>query len=290
MKKDYKVAFVILHYQLLEMTKVCVKCLEDNYKNYSIDIIVVDNASPNGSGNELELIYRDDPLVTVICNADNLGFSKGNNVGYAEARKRDADFIIVMNNDVEIQQKEFLDLMIATYEQKKCFVMGPDIKNLEGIHQSPQRDHFITREELNKWYKKRIAFLRLLRVSQKIKPLEFLVKKMYRSHDKERIGNFNYSDAQTDVELQGACFIFTPLFVQKRNYPFEEISFMYGEEPMMGVLCKNNGWSTYYNPKMKILHKEKSTTRNENKDYVSHEIFYTQNMVIGLKNILDTYF
>lgn len=51
--KKIKVAFVILHYQAIEMT---IKCINSLYKTFDISenfIVVVDNASPNKSGNEL---------------------------------------------------------------------------------------------------------------------------------------------------------------------------------------------------------------------------------------------
>ena len=52
--KKIKVAFVILHYQAIEMT---IKCINSLYKTFDISenfIVVVDNASPNKSGNELK--------------------------------------------------------------------------------------------------------------------------------------------------------------------------------------------------------------------------------------------
>ena len=55
--KKIKVAFVILHYQAIEMT---IKCINSLYKTFDISenfIVVVDNASPNKSGNELKKIY-----------------------------------------------------------------------------------------------------------------------------------------------------------------------------------------------------------------------------------------
>lgn len=290
MKNEYKVSFVILHYQLVEMTKMCVSCIEANFNEYNIDIIIVDNASPNGSGKELENLYSSDNIVTVIKCEENFGFSKGNNIGYRKAKQHKADFVIIMNNDVEIHQKDFLDILFEDYQKYQYHVIGPDIVNLEGVHQSPQREHYINKKELSKWYFKRMLFLKLLYIARKVPLFAKVLRKRYIVHDKERIGNFDFSNPKVDVELQGACFIFTPSFVDKREYPFEEISFMYGEEPMMGVLCKLNGWHTYYDPKMKILHKEKSTTRSENVNYIEHEIFYTKNMIEGLRNIINGYF
>lgn len=65
--KKIKVAFVILHYQAIEMT---IKCINSLYKTFDISenfIVVVDNASPNKSGNELKNIYiKYSPEINVI--------------------------------------------------------------------------------------------------------------------------------------------------------------------------------------------------------------------------------
>ena len=76
--------FVILHYQSLEETDVCVRNILKKLPNRG-KIFVVDNGSPNGSGEALQEKYRDAPDVTIILTGKNLGFARGNNVGFREA-------------------------------------------------------------------------------------------------------------------------------------------------------------------------------------------------------------
>lgn len=285
-KELYKVTFIILHYQLVEMTKQCVEIIKKVIKYDNYNVLVVDNASPNGSGKVLQELYAKDKRVDVILNCQNWGFSKGNNQGYKVARDNGADFIIIMNNDVEIQQSDFIQRIIRTYEDTKCYVLGPDIVNLEGIHQSPERNYFISKTELKKWYIKRKMLLHLLLFANKLNIEHSVVYRRYVKYDKNRILNLAYSEPKENVELQGACFIFTPDFIKMREIAFEEISFMYAEEPMLACLCKKNGWKTYYDPQIKVLHREKFTTHNLEENYLKHEIFHTQNLVIGLRKII----
>ena len=92
-------AFVILHYRAIEMTRTCVeriKALEG--KSH---IVIVDNASPNGTGRILEKEYDKEKMITVLLNQENGGFARGNNLGICWVCSHlKADFVVVLNNDV----------------------------------------------------------------------------------------------------------------------------------------------------------------------------------------------
>ena len=74
-KRVLDIAFVILHYMAVNDTIECIKSIEDNIDTKSYRIIVVDNASPNGSGLVLFEKYKDYSCVKVILNEKNLGFA-----------------------------------------------------------------------------------------------------------------------------------------------------------------------------------------------------------------------
>ena len=73
--------FVVLHYMAYDMTVECVSTLIQHFGDQNIKIVVVDNASSNGSGKMLASKYQDDCRVEVILNPQNEGFARGNNVG-----------------------------------------------------------------------------------------------------------------------------------------------------------------------------------------------------------------
>lgn len=120
------IAFVILHYRAADMTRKCVeriKALEGDKK-----IVIVDNASPNGTGQELLDEYTEDSEIKVILNPENSGFAKGNNMGVRWVQENvPADFVVVLNNDVEILQKDFCPKVEAIYRRHSFDVLGPDI-------------------------------------------------------------------------------------------------------------------------------------------------------------------
>lgn len=70
---------------------------------------------PNGTGQELLDEYAEDSEIKVILNPENSGFAKGNNMGVRWVQENvPADFVVVLNNDVEILQKDFCPKVEAT--------------------------------------------------------------------------------------------------------------------------------------------------------------------------------
>ena len=85
MKK--KLYFVVLHYQAFDVTCNCISSLLNLITDVvDVSIIVVDNASPNGSGNQLKNKYKNANRVRVVLNKNNDGFAKGNNIGFVIAK------------------------------------------------------------------------------------------------------------------------------------------------------------------------------------------------------------
>ena len=102
------ISFVILHYQAVDETISCIETIIEKVSGNK-KVIVVDNGSPNGTGKLLQEKYKGFDCVCVVSTKKNLGFAKGNNIGFQEAKKDNPDFIVVMNNDVFLKQDDFTD-------------------------------------------------------------------------------------------------------------------------------------------------------------------------------------
>ncbi|UXD44446.1 glycosyltransferase [Enterococcus faecium] len=79
------IGFEVLHYETINETIQCVESILSNVINPVI--VVVDNASSNNSGNELIEKFKSYDNVFVLINEKNLGFAKGNNIGYKFCEK-----------------------------------------------------------------------------------------------------------------------------------------------------------------------------------------------------------
>ena len=92
-----KIVFVILHYLAIDETYKSVDSIEKKIDTDMYKIVIVDNASPDKSGALLKEHYKNDDHVEVLLNQENLGFARGNNVGFRYAEKtwnRDGSKII----------------------------------------------------------------------------------------------------------------------------------------------------------------------------------------------------
>ncbi|HFU4371918.1 TPA: glycosyltransferase family 2 protein, partial [Streptococcus suis] len=67
------ICFIILHYMVKEETIKCVESILEREMD-NIQIIIVDNLSPNNSGQELFEYYKGNDIVDVLLNDENAGF------------------------------------------------------------------------------------------------------------------------------------------------------------------------------------------------------------------------
>jgi hypothetical protein len=87
-----------------------------------IEIIVVDNASPNDDPAILKSSY---PEIVFIQSPINLGFAGGNNIGIRKAR---GEYLLFINNDTEVEPG-FLEPLVAKFESNsKIGAVSPKIK------------------------------------------------------------------------------------------------------------------------------------------------------------------
>lgn len=102
-----KVVIIVLNWNGKENTNECLKSLEHiDYLN--CDVIVIDNASTDGSQT---FLMENFPQITLIENERNLGFGGGFNVGIREAMKRNADYVLCLNNDVVVDKNILRELV-----------------------------------------------------------------------------------------------------------------------------------------------------------------------------------
>ncbi len=73
----------------------------------------MDNASTDGS---TEMLQEKFPDVELIANVENTGFSRANNQGIQCALANDAKYVLLLNNDVEIVDGNWLETLISVLE------------------------------------------------------------------------------------------------------------------------------------------------------------------------------
>ena len=257
MKENILAGFVILHYMAYDMTVECVECLLNNFGGKKFQIVIVDNASKNGSGKKLLNHYAGQSNVKVLLNCNNEGFARGNNVGYRYITDNYCpDYIIVMNNDVLIEQGNFLEQINKIEKETGFDVLGPDIFcPFTQKHQNPAHLKGFSKEELRTLYRK-ISYncAHPLKTYCKTRVLSIHKK------GKSQPGTVDYSRRMEDVVLHGACYIFSQHYIQKRKDCFCPDTFLYFEEDILHFECMHNGIKMVYAPEITVKHLEDVST------------------------------
>lgn len=123
MNKEPLVFIVILNFNSYMETLRCLESVLDNdYPNYAV--VVVDNNSTDASKEELSKHLDKFKLLT---NNTNLGYAHGNNVGIKYALENNADYVCVLNNDVEVEKNFLSELINYMNTNKDVGIAGPCI-------------------------------------------------------------------------------------------------------------------------------------------------------------------
>ena len=283
------VCFVVLHYLTFDETVANVDCILNNVKGEK-KIIIVDNGSNNNSGIELKKYYENNEFVDIIISDDDLGFANGNNLGYEYAKEKyNPDFIVALNNDVEINQSDFIDKIYEIYKKEKYHILSPNIySTYSKINQSPKRLKRYTVEELRsilKDYEKRNKSKVFIPVKCWLKSIGPLKKIMQRIKFKKK--NIDYSKKYINVPVHGACVIFSKDYIKEMSYAFFDKTFMYFEMEILDVECSKRDFKVIYDPSIEVFHHHSVSSQHTMKRELTRERFVNKCVVDSISNYLE---
>lgn len=217
-EKKQTLSALIVSYNTREMTLDCLRTLIVALHGMESEIIVVDNASSDGS---VAALMAEFPVVQLIANSENVGFGAANNQAMAQAN---GDFFLLLNSDAFPESdaiQVLLDYMLAN---KKAGVTGPRIANRDG---SLQRSCFRLPSPSYAW-------------------LENLgLSDGYRRWPHDSIRSVDF--------VIGAC-----MMVRREVYEevggFDERFFMYSEEADWQRRIREAGWDIVFVPDARVRH------------------------------------
>ncbi|MCI6806143.1 MAG: glycosyltransferase family 2 protein [Prevotella sp.] len=121
------VSIIIVTYNTRVLTSNCIDSIIQNTTGVSYEIILVDNASVDGS----KQLFEKDNRITYIYNTVNVGFGRANNIGYKVAKGK---YIFLLNSDTILQNnsvKIFRDAMDHMPSNVAC--IGSQLLNGDGL-------------------------------------------------------------------------------------------------------------------------------------------------------------
>lgn len=242
-------SIIIVNYNVKEFLKNLLDSINKASQNLSLEIIVVDNASDDGS---IEMIKEKFPNVILIENKSNLGFGKANNQGLKIAN---GNFFLLINPDTLVAEDTFIKMIDFFNSHPKAGMAGCKILNPDGTLQLACRRSFP-----GPW----TAFTKVTGLSS-----IFPKSKLFARY------NLTYLDENQTYEVDAISGSF--MMLRKEVYQkvggFDEQFFMYGEDLDLCYRIQKAGYKIYYVHTTQIIHYKGESTKRSSLDET--KIFYT---------------
>jgi len=117
------ISVIIVNWNTREHLRRCLQSIFENPANGPLEVIVVDNASSDGSQEMVKSLF---PSVRLVCSDCNAGFARGNNIGFQHAQ---GNYLFILNPDTLVLPN-CLDRLRAFLEtHPEAGVVGPWIRN-----------------------------------------------------------------------------------------------------------------------------------------------------------------
>ncbi len=238
-----KVSIIILNWNRKKDTIECLESIENlQILGFELEIVVVDNASSDGSQKAVEQIFKKITEKNILCkqirNTTNLGFAAGNNVGMRYSLDSGADYLLVLNNDTEVDKSLIKKLLKVAKKYSKVGTISPKIYFAKGFEFHKNR---YKRKDLGKvfWYAGG----------------DMDWDNVYGSnHGVDEVDKGQFEKAKETDFATGACMLLKSEALKDVGL-FDEKYFMYLEDADLSQRLKRKGWEVLYTPKTEIWHK-----------------------------------
>lgn len=237
------------------------------------EIILIDNGSGNADPDKLDRYIKENHLdIKYIRNKNNLGFSKGNNIGIKEAK---GEYIAFMNSDTELTDNSYLKAVEYMNENEDIGAIGCRLITPDGKLDHGCKRGFPT-PEASMYY-----FLKL--------------DKLFNNNIKYGAYKLSYLDEYKvhDVDaISGAFFVSTRKVLNKVGV-LDERFFMYGEDIDLCYRIKESDYRVVYNPDIgTVIHYKGSSGKKRKFKTIYHFyeamiLFYNKHYKKGY-NLLTT--
>lgn len=126
-------SIIIVSWNVADLLAACLDSILRAQAQLQMEIIVVDSASSDHSAPMLRQRY---PQVTLIEQSENIGFVRGNNLGFVRAQGR---HILLLNPDTEVVGDALAQMVVYLDEHPDVGIVGPHTLNTDGTTQSTRR-------------------------------------------------------------------------------------------------------------------------------------------------------
>ncbi len=256
-------SIIIVNYNVKEFLQNLIHSIYKAAQNISYEIIIVDNASDDGS---VEFIKEKFPGIKLIANSKNLGFSKANNIGLMEAC---GEYILLLNPDTIVREDTFEKMISFFKENPDAGLAGCKILNPDGTLQLACRRSFP-----GPW----TSFCKVSGLGNL-----FPNTKLFARY------NLTYLDENNTYEVDAisGSFMMFPKKIYDEIGGLDEQFFMYGEDLDFCYRIQSMGKKVYYFHDTQIIHYKGESTKRSSLDET--KIFYSAMHLFVKKHLSSSF-
>ncbi len=230
MEERVKLAVILVNYNGKDYNEACIESVRANRIDGEMRIIVVDNASGDGSVQRLRERYAGEEWVELLELEDNYGFSYANNAGIRRAGEWGADAVLLLNNDTEIAETMLKELLA-------CAKRHPASMIVPKIYYSEDRK-------------------RIWSAGGSVSPV--IRKVRHIGLDEEDRGQY---EEERRIFFATGCCLFLPMQIIARAGLLDERFFLYYEDTEYSFRLRKLGIDIFYCPQAVMYHKVGASTR-----------------------------
>lgn len=258
-------AIIIVNYNTKNLLRDCLTSIYSSQGDIHFKVVVVDNASADGSAGMVEAEF---PQAEVIASPTNGGFAYANNLGLRRAgfdsdgtpQPHSPRYTLLLNPDTLLPPTALTDMLAFMDSHPQAGAVGPKLVRLDGSLDLACRRAFPTPE---------VSFYRMVGLS-KIFPRS------------QKFGRYNMTFADPDKLLEVDSVVGAFMMVRREAIAqaglLDETYFMYGEDLDWAYQIKAKGWKIFYNPAVTVTHVKRAASRRSPKAqmefYRAMDIFY----------------
>jgi len=223
-------SILIVSFNTRDLTLACLKSVYAQTSGIKFEVIVVDNASNDGS---VEAIAEKFPQVKLIAKTHNFGFAAANNIAAAEAR---GDYLLLLNPDTVVLDGAIQKLLRFAWKNKPAGIWGG--RTLFG-DKTLNRNSCWRRPTLWSTLCRGVGLSSIFRNS--------------RLFDSETYGPWE-RDTEREVDIVTGCFFMISLALWQELQGFDPAFFMYAEEVDLCLRARKLGHHPMVTPLATIIH------------------------------------
>lgn len=252
-----KLSVVIVNYNVKYYLAQCLHSLEHALRGIDAEVIVVDNASADGSVDYLRRAY---PWVRYVEAGSNLGFSKANNLAIRQSK---GQYVLLLNPDTVVGEDVLSEALAFMDRHPRSGGVGVRMLNGDGTEAMESRRGIPTPA---------VAFWKMTGLCR-------------RFPNSRRLARYYMSwlswERPARIEIMSGAFC----MMRKRTLDevglLDEDFFMYGEDIDLSYRILKRGWENWYLP-LRILHYKGESTQKSSFRYVT--VFYNAMLIFVKKH------